>query len=53
MRDTVERVKRVNAKVEEEISPLKELCIVINNDGSLLRGLTDYIAVEISTQLMS
>lgn len=53
MRDTVERVKKISSKVEEEISPLRELCIVINNEGSLLRGLTDYIAVEISTQLMS
>lgn len=49
MRDTVERIKKVNARVEEEMSPLKELCIVINSDGSLLRGLTDYIAVEITT----
>lgn len=37
----------MSIKLETDMYPLRELTLVVNEKGSLLKGLSDYISIEV------
>lgn len=53
MRDTVQKMKVVSQKIQDDTEPLKELTFIVNNEGSVLKGIVEFVSIELSKDVLS